>query len=102
MVSLDKKPTCKANLCVDVMEWDYKRLPVWYFDLMAPSPPCQEYSAAKRTGGERDLLTADSIVQRTLDIFNYFQPPVWWLENPSSWLLKDREVVQGLPFVDLD
>ena len=52
VVSLDKKPTCKANLCVDVMELYYKSLPVGYFDLIASSPPCQEYSAAKRTGGK--------------------------------------------------
>ena len=28
VVSLDKKPTCKPNLCIDLMFWDYQKLPL--------------------------------------------------------------------------
>ena len=41
---------------------------------------------------------ADTIVQRCLDIVSYYQPSVWVLENPSTGYLKQRDVVEGLPY----
>ena len=52
VVSLDKKPTCKPNLCIDLMLWDYQKLTPGYFDLIAASPPFEEYSTAKKLGCE--------------------------------------------------
>ena len=50
----------------------------------------------------RDLEYADSLVQRTIDIIKYLNPPMWWIENPRHGLLSKREVVFGLPHVDID
>ena len=69
--------------------------------MIAASPPCEEYSAAK-TVLDRNLELADKIVEEILEIIHFFQPAVWWIENPRSGMLKARGVVKGLDFVDLD
>jgi len=37
-----------------------------------------------KTIGERHLDVASSIVKKTLEIIQYFQPQIWWLEEKSS------------------
>ena len=78
-VDLDRKanPTHLA----DILTWDYKQYPPGHFDHVHASPPCTEYSIAK-TCGVRDFAKADSIVERTLAILVYFDPPCWSIENP--------------------
>ena len=84
------------------MEWqwwnDFKR---GRFEVIAASVPCTEYSRAKTTG-IRDLEWADRLVKKVLEIIQYFNPKYWWIENPREGLLKDREVLQGKNFVDID
>ena len=101
VTSLDILPSMKPNICVDILQWDYKSYPPHYFRVIAAGVPCNEYSRAK-TVGVRDLDAADKIVWRTLEIINYFQPEIWWLENPRTGLLRDRTIVQGIPYVDVD
>jgi hypothetical protein len=59
------------------------------------------YSRARTTGGPRDLDGADALVRKALEIIAYFQPENWLMENPQTGLLKTRDVVAGLPFVDV-
>jgi hypothetical protein len=101
VIYLDKNVNRKADLPVDIFDWDYKKLGVGYFDVIAASPPCEEYSAAKIVS-DRNFELADNIVEKTLEIIHFFQPAVWWIENPRLVMLKTREVVKGLDFVDLD
>ena len=42
------------------------------------------------------------IVQRTLDILEYFEPTYWMIENPQSGLLKEQIQMYGLPYRDID
>ena len=99
VVSLDRD--MPADIQGDIMDWDYTTLPKKTFDIIWASPPCTEYSRAK-TVGVRDLEGANLIVQRTLDIIEYFEPRYWMIENPQTGLLKDQLCMYGLPFVDVD
>ena len=80
VVTLDKDPKAKAQIIVDVMLWQYKRFPPKFFDLIAASVPCNEYSMAK-TVGWRNLKMADESTQKVLEIIEYFKPGLWWVEN---------------------
>ncbi|EPS61993.1 hypothetical protein M569_12800, partial [Genlisea aurea] len=81
VTSVDVDPRAEATFCADILEWDYKQFPPGHFALIAASPPCTEFSRAK-TVGTRNLELAGSLVLKTLEIIQYFQPPRWWLETP--------------------
>jgi hypothetical protein len=98
-VSLDIDPKCDPTHCHDIMSWNHQIYPRSYFSFVCASPVCQHYSIARTTGGPRDLISADGLVRRTLDIVDYFGCN-WAFENPQSGLLKTREIVKGLPFFD--
>ena len=101
VVTLDNASRVRADIPMDIMDWKFWEVPKGYFQLVAASPPCQEYSQAK-TMGSRDLEGADRLVRRTLDIIAHFDPPLWWLENPRGGQLKDRGLLDRFPFVDVD
>ena len=101
VVSVDIEPTSNPTFCTDVMAWDYRQFPRGHFDFVWGSPPCTMYSCARTTAKTpRDLEGADALVARTLEIIEYFGVP-WCFENPQTGLLKDREIVRGVRFVDV-
>jgi hypothetical protein len=91
----------EAEIQIDIMDWDYTVFPTGFFDVVWASLPCTEYSKVKTTA-PRDIEGANAVVQRTLDILEYFCPKYWILENPQTGLLKDQLMMWGLPFKDLD
>ena len=102
VITLDVSPKHKPDILVNILRWKYQqRFPPGYFDLIVSSPPCEEYSQAKTTA-ERDLGYSDKCVRKTLEIVKYFQPKMWWLENPRNGLLKNRPFMKNIPFVDVD
>jgi hypothetical protein len=101
VVSVDILPRFAPTICTNIMDWDYTVYPPGHFDDIWASPPCTQYSKAK-TRGVRDLAGANAIVARTLEIIRYFNPVRWYMENPETGLLKDQEVVRGLPYIVFD
>ena len=99
VISLDRD--MKATIQIDIMDWDPRVYPTKYFDVIWASPPCTEYSRAKTTG-VRDIAGANAIVEKTLDILEYFEPKYWIIENPQTGLLKDQLCMWGIPFKDVD
>ncbi len=101
VTSLDNNKSAEPDICIDIMEWNYREYPPKYFRLKSAGPPCTEYSRAK-TVGERKLEEADQVVIRTLEIIEYSRPEIWWLENPRTGLLKERPFMQNIPYIDVD
>ena len=100
VVSLDRD--MEADIKIDIMDWNPINVyPPNYFDVIWASPPCTEYSRAKTTG-IRDIDGANEVVQRTLDILEYFEPTYWLIEHPQTGLLKDQLCMYGIPFKDVD
>ena len=101
VLTLDIDPKHNANFVCDLLDWDYQQFPPNHFKIIAASTPCAEYSVAKTTS-PRDYDRADNLVCRVLEIVRYFSPKIWWIENPQTGHLKDRPMMQNLPFVDID
>ena len=47
------------------------------------------------------MVEADKLVLKTLEIIDYFKPHLWFLENPATGRLKDREIMKDIPFYDV-
>ena len=102
-LTLDIDPKCSPDICMDIMKWDFTDFSLQPPDFVWCSPPCTEYSIARtRAKTPRDLDGSDAIVQKCLDIIAFWRPRHWMIENPATGLLKTREVVQGLDFIDVD
>ena len=104
VISLDILRKAHATHTCDVLDFEYTMYPSTYFQLLWASPPCTAYSAARSTGGPRPLEAADRIVQRTLDIIEYFRPglEVALLENPGTGLLKSRPIMRDVSYTMVD
>jgi len=103
VVSLDVNPKSNATIKLDIRMWDYTLFRKGYFDAIWASPCCTHYSCARRGAKTpRNLEWADSLVLKSLEIINYFEPKFWFIENPQTGLLKSRPFMYELPFTDLD
>ena len=101
VISLDILPRGSPNICKNVLKWDYREFSRGYFDVIAAGLPCEDYSNAK-VQRPRDFDRADALVARTLEIIEYFQPRIWWIENPRFGFLRTREIIHHLPYIDVD
>ena len=101
VVTLDINPNFNPTHTVNILDWDYWKYPKKYFEVISASVPCTEYSRAK-TLGTRDFDTADKLVRKTLEIIEYFQPKLWWIENPRTGFLPTRPCIQNFPYLDVD
>lgn len=101
VTSLDILPG--ATITSDILDWDYAaHAPEGFYDFIWASPPCTHYSIARTKAlTPRDFELADSIVNKTLEIIEYFNPTMWLIENPQTGYLKTRPMMQGLPWWDL-
>ena len=97
-VSLDLK---NADINTDILQWNYKQFKQNEFNIISASPTCTEYSRAKTTG-IRKIDYANSFVKKTIEIINYFNPSIWFIENPETGLLKQQDFMKDFDYYDVD
>ena len=102
VVTVDNDKSRKADVQESILSWDYSQYPAGYFDIVAASPPCTEYSQAMTAKRPRRLRQADALVAKALEIIQRLEPRLWWIENPRWGLLRTRAVVQGLKWIHQD
>ena len=74
-LTIDNVEALQPDICCDILDWDYARYPPGHFDVIWASPPCTQYSIARSNAKTpRNLEYADSLVERTLEIIQYFRP----------------------------
>ena len=101
VISVDIDPRVSPTHVCDILQWNYRQYRPGFFTVISASQPCTEYSKAK-TMGWRHLEESDRLISKTLEIVEYFKPQLWWLENPRSGILPQRNCVSGIPFIDVD
>ena len=87
--TVDLLPLFQPTYVADILTFDYRQFAPETFDIVWASPPCTEYSKAK-TRGERNLVLADSLVRKSLEIIDYLKPKAWIIENVGTGLLVQR------------
>ena len=95
----------RADITVNILDWDYHTYPTKYFDIVWASPPCTEFSIMNQCNKRfkiPDIPYASSLVERALEIITYFNPERFFIENPQSGTLKDQPFMFELPFYDVD
>jgi len=104
VISVDIVPEYNPTICIDILSWDYKVYPPGHFDVIWASPPCQEFSILNYARPDKvpNLEWADSLVKKAIEIIEYFSPNKFFIENPQTGSLKDREYMFCIPYVDLD
>jgi len=104
VVCVEIEEKYNPTIVSDIMKWNYKKdYNPNEFDIITASPVCLYWSKLRNTWIGRkckkihptDVITKDHIlndinkygkpmVDRTLEIIDYFKPTYWWIENPSS------------------
>ena len=89
----------------DIMTWNYKQFPPNYFDVITASPVCLWWSNLRQTNYGKILKGYDEpfspklfwedierygipMVNKITEILEYFNPPNYWIENPSTSKMK--------------
>jgi len=92
----------RSDITCDIIEWDYTDQEP--FDIIWASCPCDEYSCMNYCRPEKipNIEFANSLVLKTLEIIDYFNPTYWYIENPQTSTLKKQPFMKELPFVDFD
>jgi hypothetical protein len=115
VISLDLKG---ATINKNILEWDYTEYPKDYFTYIHASPPCDTFSNCRKCWIGRKLkvhgdkiITMEDIIKdqqeiglpilnKTLEIINYFNPKYFTIENPQTGDMK--KYITELPYTDVD
>lgn len=96
--STDIEPFDKIDYVVDILEFDYSKIP-FQPDVIWASPPCTAFSVASLghhwTGGKGAYIPKTEgaklgikLAQKTLEVINHYNPKYYFIENPRGLLRK--------------
>ena len=101
VVSIDVDPGAFPTSVTALLDFDYRSLGGICYAIWA-SPPCTMHNIARsKAKTPRDLEGADKIVNRCKDILKHVDPPCWCIEHPQSGVLKTRDRLLDLPYIDI-
>ena len=104
VVSLDLE---NATINTNILDWDYKKYPVGYFDYIHSSFPCNKFSTCmygnigrKLKSLNMEVLTREKVeeeiitiglppLNKSLEIIDYFKPKYFTMENPAYGRARD-------------
>jgi len=107
----------RADINISILEWDYKKYDKNEFDIIWASPPCSTFSCLQRSwigrnrNGkifthediEKDMKEkGDPLIEKALEIINYFNPELWFIENPDTGKMKTRPYMKEIPYYVVD
>ena len=98
VISVDIDPRFNPEICEDILQLAYCKLPTP--DVIWASPDCSQYARCRTRGPPRNLVLADSLVAKAIEIIKAFQTKqlnlIWFLENGDSAMLWGRDVAKDL------
>ncbi len=101
--SVDINNFKKINYVVNILEFDYKKLP-FKPDIIWASPPCTHFSVTQigknwhydNTPKTEGAKLGIKLVSKTLEIIKKLKPKYYFIENPRGKLRK-LNIMKGLP-----
>ena len=109
----------KQHIFADIMDWDYKQYPVGFFKIITASPVCLWWSICRfswigrklKAHGDtiitNEILDEDiekygvPMVDRVMEIIDYFKPTFYIIENPKTGKMKEY-INDLIPYYDVD
>lgn len=97
VVAVELEPKFVPDICVDILTWDYRvAFPRDFFDVVLASPPCHGFSVMNigRNWTREHQPKTDTarlglrMVERAIEIIDWFNPKVAIIENPRAKLRK--------------
>jgi hypothetical protein len=103
--SSDITPFKNINYVTNILDFDVTKVP-FKPDVIWASPPCTSFSVASIgyhwTGGKGAYIPKTDkaklgikLVEKTIEIINYFKPTYWFIENPRG-VLRKMEIMKEL------
>lgn len=114
VISLDFNKKYEPTICCDIMDFDYKKYNIGYFDIIWSSPECILFSTLQYTHigrkwkDKEELITEQKknikYIMKTIEIIEYLQPTFYYIENPEKSMIwnyiEDLEISKKYIIVD--
>jgi site-specific DNA-cytosine methylase len=92
VISLDILKKFEPTICCDIMEFDYKKYEIGYFDIIWASPECKIFSILQYTHIGKKWKNREELdkerekhkifINKTIEIIDYLKPKKYFIENP--------------------